>query len=40
MQEIKDKLKEWNLSLGMVDYSILKQIKKKEDEKDPDETQD
>jgi DNA-directed RNA polymerase subunit alpha len=40
LQEIKDKLKEWNLSLGMVDYSILKQIKKKEDSEDSDETQD
>ena len=24
LQEIKEKLKEWNLSLGMTDYSILK----------------
>ncbi len=35
LQEIKDRLKEWNLGLGMVDYSSLKQAlklsKKKED---------
>ena len=24
LQEIKEKLKEWNLSLGMTDYSVLK----------------
>ncbi|NCC63415.1 MAG: DNA-directed RNA polymerase subunit alpha, partial [Spirochaetia bacterium] len=24
LSEIKDKLKEWNLSLGMTDYSVLK----------------
>jgi len=36
LQEIKDRLNEWNLSLGMTDYSMLKQAlrmpKKKEDE--------
>lgn len=35
LQEIKDRLKEWNLSLGMTDYSSLRQTlkasKKKED---------
>jgi DNA-directed RNA polymerase subunit alpha len=35
LQEIKDRLKEWNLGLGMTDYSTLKQAlkvsKKKED---------
>jgi len=24
LSEIKEKLKEWNLSLGMTDYSVLK----------------
>ena len=28
LQEIKEKLKEWNLSLGMTDYSVLKNVKK------------
>ena len=36
LQEIKEKLNEWNLSLGMTDYSQLRQAvrmkKKKEDE--------
>jgi DNA-directed RNA polymerase subunit alpha len=36
LQEIKDRLREWNLSLGMTDYSMLKQAlrvpKKKEEE--------
>lgn len=35
LQEIKEKLKEWNLSLGMTDYSQLRQavrMKKKRDE--------
>jgi DNA-directed RNA polymerase subunit alpha len=36
LQEIKEKLKEWNLSLGMTDYSVLKSSLKlptqKEDE--------
>jgi DNA-directed RNA polymerase subunit alpha len=35
LQEIKDRLKEWNLALGMTDYSLLKQAlkasKKKEE---------
>ena len=26
LTEIKDKLKEWNLSLGMTDYSVLKTL--------------
>jgi DNA-directed RNA polymerase subunit alpha len=34
LQEIKDKLNEWNLSLGMIDYSVLRQIKKREPEKE------
>jgi len=38
LQEIKEKLNEWNLTLGMVDYSVLKQIKNKEIDKDSDET--
>lgn len=35
LQEIKDRLKEWNLSLGMNDYNLLKQalrVAKKKDE--------
>ncbi len=32
--EIKDKLKEWNLSLGMVDYSVLKKTIKLEKNKE------
>ncbi len=32
--EIKDKLKEWNLSLGMVDYSVLKKTIKLEENKE------
>ena len=39
LQEIKEKLKERNLSLGMTDYSILKKLKNAEAEKEkPDET--
>ena len=38
LQEIKEKLKEWNLFLGMTDYSVLKQIKKKETGEEEDET--
>jgi DNA-directed RNA polymerase subunit alpha len=30
LQEIKERLKEWNLSLGMDDYSALKSLKKKD----------
>jgi DNA-directed RNA polymerase subunit alpha len=26
LQEIKEKLKEWNLALGMTDYSVLKNV--------------
>ncbi len=36
LQEIKDKLKEWNLRLGMKDYSTLKKIAKKELEREND----
>ncbi len=32
--EIKDKLKEWNLSLGMTDYSVLKTSRKLESKKE------
>ncbi|RKX79855.1 MAG: DNA-directed RNA polymerase subunit alpha, partial [Spirochaetes bacterium] len=34
LQEIKEKLKERNLSLGMTDYSILKKLKNAEAEKE------
>ncbi|MFP4362605.1 MAG: DNA-directed RNA polymerase subunit alpha [Spirochaetia bacterium] len=37
LQEIKEKLKEWNLSLGMTDYSVLKnsiKLAKKKDEEE------
>jgi DNA-directed RNA polymerase subunit alpha len=37
LQEIKDKLKEWNLTLGMTDYSVLKnsiKLTKQKEEKD------
>lgn len=37
LQEIKDKLKEWNLTLGMTDYSVLKnsiKLSKQKEEKD------
>jgi len=34
LREIKDKLKEWNLELGMKDYSILKEIDKNEIDKE------
>ncbi len=37
LNEIKEKLKEWNLSLGMTDYSVLKtstKLQKNKDEKD------
>ena len=30
LDEIKEKLKEWNLSLGMTDYSVLKTSRKLE----------
>jgi DNA-directed RNA polymerase subunit alpha len=36
--EIKDKLKEWNLHLGMTDYSVLKNAKIKKVGEDSDET--
>ncbi len=32
--EIKEKLKDWNLSLGMTDYSVLKDIKKLQENKE------
>jgi DNA-directed RNA polymerase subunit alpha len=32
--EIKEKLKEWNLSLGMADYSVLKTSKKLQTKKE------
>ena len=34
LMEIKEKLKEWNLSLGMVDYSVLKKTIKLENNKE------
>ena len=34
LQEIKEKLKERGLSLGMTDYSVLKKRSKKEENKD------
>jgi DNA-directed RNA polymerase subunit alpha len=39
LQEIKEKLKEWNLSLGITDVSVLKNaVKTKENKEDSDET--
>ena len=35
--EIKEKLLEWNLALGMTDYSILKTAKKLESSKEEDD---
>lgn len=40
LQEIKDRLKEWNLSLGMDDYSAIKSFKKKDVDKDIEEKDD
>jgi DNA-directed RNA polymerase subunit alpha len=37
LQEIKDRLKEWNLALGMDDYTAIKSFKKKDIEKDKEE---
>ncbi|MBN2735479.1 MAG: DNA-directed RNA polymerase subunit alpha [Spirochaetales bacterium] len=39
LQEIKEKLSEWNLSLGMVDYSVLRTLKNQDlDKEKSDET--
>jgi len=37
LQEIKEKLKEWNLSLGMTDYSVLKNAVKLTTEKEEED---
>ena len=38
LQEIKEKLKEWNLTLGMTDYSILKTATVPENKEDNNES--
>ena len=37
LQEIKEKLKEWNLGLGMNDYSVLKNAVKLPPEKEDED---
>jgi len=37
LQEIKEKLKEWNLNLGMTDYSVLKNAAKLTTEKEEED---
>jgi len=37
LQEIKEKLKEWNLGLGMNDYSVLKNAAKLSPEKEEED---
>ena len=40
LQEIKEKLNEWGLSLGMTDYSSLKASKKLQQQQDKEEDTD
>jgi len=37
LQEIKEKLQEWNLGLGMTDYSLLKNAVKITQEKEEED---